>query len=207
MIKAGSIAALGSALTLVPAPASAAHIPPPGSVAVEIATLNDSGCPRGTVSVDSDTELFRFRYSNYSAFVGQGQPPPAFRKNCQISVKVRHPPEYTYGIMSVEHSGFADIQEGASGTLKSTFALSSRKTPASTEHVIPGRYSQNWHFTEQSDLPEVIVRPCGETSFTTLATELRVDAGTSDTTKVSFMSLDSTDTTLNSTYRFYWLHC
>jgi hypothetical protein len=207
MIKAGSIAALGSALTLTPAPASATDIPPPGSVTVELATLNGSGCPLGTAGIDSNAEFFRLRYSNYTASVGQGQPPPAFRKNCQISINVRHPAEYTYGIMSVEHSGEALLQEGASGTLKSSFSLSGRKTPVGMEHVISGPYSNTWKFTDQSDLPEIIVRPCGETAFTTLATELRVNAGTSDPSKVSFISLDSTDGTLNSTYRFYWHHC
>jgi hypothetical protein len=208
MTRVGRIAALGSLLALTPVPASAStDVPPPGSVSVVLRSPTGSGCRPETVMIDNNVELFKVYYSGYSVSVGQGQPPLAFRKNCQISVMVTHPPEYTYGIIKVEHSGYADIKEGASGTLRSSFSIFGQKPPVGMEHVIRGPYTDDWRFTEQSDLPGVPVKPCGDPGITTLATDLRVNAGTSDKSEVSFMSMESVDSSLSSTYHFYWRPC
>ncbi|WP_214618443.1 DUF4360 domain-containing protein [Actinomadura sp. NEAU-AAG7] len=199
---------MSTTLALVPAPASAAAEPPAGSVTVQLVTTNGSGCPPGSVTVDSTAERFRLRYSYYLASAGGNSSPSDLRTSCQVSVRVSHPPEFTYGIARVENKGFASLEEGASGTLRSSYSILGRNPLPGRPRVIHGLYVDDWQFVDQSDIPEVNVRPCGERGNTTLATELSVDLGTSNASKTSFMFLDSSDSGLGSTYQFYWLrHC
>nr|WP_279498524.1 DUF4360 domain-containing protein [Actinomadura rubrisoli] len=203
-----AITALSAALVLTPLPASAdADVPPPGSVSVALTTLSGSGCPQGTVMIDSRVESFTVRYSNYRAMAGVDQPPRSFRKSCSGGLKVSHPPEFTYGIMKVKQEGYGELQDGASGSMRSAFSHPGAPAGKGSEHVIQGPYFHNWQFIDQSDVPEVPVKPCDSPSTITLATEMRIDAGTSDNSKTSYMVLDDVDNDPGSTYHFYWKHC
>jgi hypothetical protein len=54
----------------------------------------------------------------------------------------------------------------------------------------------------------VVYAPCGEQRLFNINTELRVSAGTSDPTKTtSFISMDSTDGSVETTYHFAWKTC
>ncbi|WP_173390693.1 DUF4360 domain-containing protein [Actinomadura litoris] len=198
---------MSTTLALVPAPASAAAEPPAGSVKIELVAMNGTGCPVGTVRIESTEEHFRVYYSSYTAYAGGNQPPSDSRKSCRLTVRVAHPPGFTYGISRVDNQGFASLEEGASGTLRSSFSIFNRNPPAGRKNTIRGLYSDVWRFIEQSDIPEVPVKPCGERSNTTLATELQVDAGTSDPSKANLLSLDSTDGSLGTYYFYYWQRC
>ncbi|WP_242889484.1 DUF4360 domain-containing protein [Actinomadura litoris] len=198
---------MSTTLALIPAPASANGIPPAGSVKIELVAMSGTGCPLGTVTVNSTEEHFRVYYGSYTAYAGGNQPPSDSRRSCQLTVRVTHPPEFTYGIMRVENQGFSSLEEGASGTLRSSFTIFGKNPPAGRKHVMRGPYSDVWQLIDQSDIPEVPVKPCGERSNTTLATELQVDAGTSDPSKTSLMSLDSTDSSIGTSYLYYWQRC
>lgn len=208
MMNAGpvAIAVLGAALALTPVPAYA-DVPPPGSVSVALTALYGSGCPQGTVMIDSKVESFSVRYSAHLAAAGAGQPPTSFRKNCRIDLEVSHPPEFTYGIARAEHRGYGELQEGASGLVRSSFSFYGRPLPMGREYVVHGPYSDAWRFVDESGIPEVPVKPCDSPSANTLVTDLRVNAGTSDRSKVSFMVLDGTDHASGSTYHFSWKRC
>jgi hypothetical protein len=59
-----------------------------------------------------------------------------------------------------------------------------------------------------TDLAALVFAPCGVQRNLNVNTELRVAAGTSDPTQTtSFMTMDSTDGAITTTYHFAWQQC
>jgi hypothetical protein len=206
-----SIAAAIAVGALSAAPASAAplRVPGPDGVTIEIATVNGSGCPAGTaaVAVSDDKEAFTVTYSEYMAQAGGSSAPTDFRKNCQISMKVHVPQGFTYAIASTDYRGFAALEPGSSGIEKASYYFQGMPQTAAVSHNLSGAYSDNWQFTDTNDVAQLVYKPCGEERNFNVNTELRVLKGTSDPAKTSFMSMDSTDGSIKTTYHFAWMQC
>src|SRR5688572_12725799 len=113
LLLGGALAALFA--TALPAQTASADSPfdnpPPDKIVIKVATVNGSGCPRGTaaVAVSPDNTAFTVTYSDYLAQVGGGAPSNAFRKNCQLNLIVHVPGGFTYAIASVDYRGFASL--------------------------------------------------------------------------------------------------
>jgi hypothetical protein len=194
----------------IAAPASAAPLRRgPEGVTIEIATVNGSGCPAGTaaVAVSDDKEAFTVTYSDYMAQAGGSSSPTEFRKNCQISMKVHVPQGFTYAIASSDYRGFAWLEPGASAIEKASYYFQGMPQTAAISHDLKGEYADNWQFTDTNDVAQLVYKPCGEERNFNINTELRVLRGTSDPANVSFISMDSTDGSINTTYHFSWMQC
>ncbi|QXJ20249.1 DUF4360 domain-containing protein [Actinomadura graeca] len=199
-----------AAVAAPPASASASYFTRgPNGVTIEIATVNGSGCPTGTaaVAISDDKEAFTVTYSDYMAQVGGTSPATDFRKNCQIAMKVHVPQGFTYAIMSADYRGFASLEPGSSGLEKAHYYFQGMSQTGKAEHPIKGAYADNWQFTDKNDVAQLVYKPCGEERNFNINTELRVNKGTSDPNKVSFMAMDSTDGSIKTTYHFAWKRC
>ncbi|TDD76159.1 DUF4360 domain-containing protein [Actinomadura rubrisoli] len=199
-------AALG-ALVLIPVPASAASAgPPPKSVVVELATQEGSGCRWGTVAVTNDADSFNVTYSTYMAQVGGGSAPRDAQKSCRLGLKITHPPEFTYALQSADHRGFASLEPGSSGSLRSFTVPPGFPEGRGLLHKLKGAYYDTWSFHESSDI-EAPFKRCDANGLFTLKTELQVDLGASDPSKVSFVDLGSVDGGTRTTYNLIWKQC
>jgi hypothetical protein len=70
-------------------------------------------------------------------------------------------------------------------------------------HNWRGPLSDDWQATDKVEVAAIIYHPCGERRSFNINTELRVSAGSSDPkTTTSFMTMDSTDGSINTTYQF-----
>ncbi|GAA3105783.1 DUF4360 domain-containing protein [Streptomyces rectiviolaceus] len=208
LLLSGAIAALfGSTL---PAQDTTATIEaPPDKIVIEVATVNGSGCPLGTaaVAVSEDNTAFTVTYSDYLAKVGAGADPTAFRKNCQLNLVVHVPQGFTYAIASADYRGYASLQPGAKGTEKASYYFQGSPNTASISHEFKGSYNDNWQATDTTDWAQLVWAPCGVKRNFNINTELRLDAGTSDPAKSSFMTMDSTDGELSTIYHIAWKEC
>ncbi|WP_433332354.1 DUF4360 domain-containing protein [Spirillospora sp. CA-294931] len=195
---------------LAAAPANA-QTPPdgPDGITIEVATVNGSGCPKGTVAVavSPDKEAFTVTYSDYLARVGGTSDPVDFRKNCQLNLKVHVPQGFTYAIASADYRGFAHLQTGATGVEKASYYFQGMSQTTSATHTLKGPHSNNWQFTDKTEVAQLVWKPCGEQRNFNVNTELRVNAGTSDPAKTSFMTMDSVDGSIKTTYHFAWKEC
>ncbi|MER6997570.1 DUF4360 domain-containing protein [Streptomyces sp. NPDC000410] len=207
-------AALTAALasTLVGADAGSANaaiVAPPDKIVIEIATVNGSGCPAGTaaVAVAPDNTAFTVTYSDYLARVGQGADPIDFRKNCQLNLIVHVPQGFTYAVASADYRGYASLQRGASATQKASYYFQGSPDTAARNHPFSGPYDNNWQATDETEWAQLVWAPCGAKRNFNINTELRVKAGTSDPSKTSFITMDSTDGAINTVYRLAWKEC
>ncbi|MEI5098172.1 DUF4360 domain-containing protein [Streptomyces sp. PmtG] len=183
--------------------------PPPDKIRIEVATVNGSGCREGTVAVAPapDNTAFTVTYSDYLASAGHQADPIDFRKNCQLSLIVHAPVDYTYAIASVDYRGYASLQPGAQGVEKASYYFQGSPDTTTESHRWRGPYADNWQATDTKPTPDLDWAPCGSQRNLNINTELRVLLGTSDRDKTSFMAMDSTDAKASSTYQLAWKQC
>ncbi|MDT7783351.1 MAG: hypothetical protein QOF58_1770 [Pseudonocardiales bacterium] len=206
MISTLAAAALALSTIVIP---PVADPPPTGQITINVVTVNGSGCRLGTaaVAVSPDNKAFTVTYSDYLAQVGPQSRPTDFRKNCQLNLKVNVPGGFTYGIAQADYRGFADLQKGAKGTVKASYYFQGMSDTDQRSKTMNGAMSDNWQVTHKTDVASIVYHPCGEKRNFNINTELRVDKGTSDPKKTSFMAMDSTDGSIETIYHFAWKKC
>ncbi len=184
--------------------------PPLDKIVIDVVTVNGSGCPAGTaaVAVSPDNTAFTVTYSAYLAQVGVGAATTDFRKNCQLSLAVHVPSGFTFAVAEADYRGFASLMNGASGTERANYYFQGFAQTTSLSHAFKGPLQDDWEATDTTDVAQLVYEPCGVERNFNINTELRVSAGTSDTTKTtSFMEMDSTDGSLSTIYHFAWRNC
>ena len=202
------LAAAGLALSTIVIP-PVADPPPTGQITIDVVTVNGSGCRIGTaaIAVSPDNKAFTVTYSDYMAQVGPASRPTDFRKNCQLNLRVNVPGGFTYGIAQADYRGFAHLERGAKGTQKASYYFQGMSDNDSRSKTWNGAMTDNWQTTHKTDVAAIIYHPCGAKRNFNINTELRVDKGTSDPAKTSFMAMDSTDGSIETIYHFAWKKC
>lgn len=187
--------------------------PPSERVAIDILTVNGTGCPRGSVIVEMSPDNTWFRVghsSSYMALVGIGARPTDFRKNCQLNLVIRTPSGMTYAIASVDHQAFVSLAPGASARHRANFFFSGQPASPLVDHAISDRQQGEWQATDTFEEPTLLFAFCNIQPAITLSTELRAIAGTSDTTTTtSYVSMVWGDDVGSgpTIYHLVWRHC
>ncbi|QIS12860.1 DUF4360 domain-containing protein [Nocardia arthritidis] len=184
--------------------------PPPDKIVIDVVTVNGTGCPPGTaaVAVSPDNTAFTVTYSQYTAQVGVGAGPTDFRRNCQLNLLVHVPQGFTYGIAQADYRGFAHLEAGATALERARYYFQGNSPTQYIDHPFNGLYDDDWQTTDSTPVGSVVFLPCGENRNFNINTELRANAGTSDPTKTtSFITMDSTDGSITTTYHFAWKQC
>jgi hypothetical protein len=201
-------AAIASMLAL-PAPLAASEYPT-DQIAVEVVTVNGSGCPAGTakVTANADNTAFTVTYSDYVAQTGAGASLTDFRKNCQLSIRLVAPAGFTYAIAKAEYQGFAHLAPGATGAEIANYYFQGSSANSPVSHTFVGPYNDTWRTTDVGSLTDQDYAPCGAQRNLNINTELRVSAGSSDSAGGgSFMSMDTTDASVHTVYHLAWTRC
>lgn len=207
LLAAGALAVsmLGSPIIIEPGDPV-----PDEQIVIDVVTVNGSGCPAGTaaVAVSPDNTAFTVTYSQYMAQVGVGAKPTDFRKNCQLALNVHVPSGFTYAILQADYRGYAYLEKGASATQRANYYFQGTSPTTMASHPFSGPLDDNWQTQDVSDVASLVYAPCGEIRYFNINTELRVSAGTSNTaTTTSLIAMDSTDTSIKTTYHFSWMKC
>ncbi|MFI1703182.1 DUF4360 domain-containing protein [Streptomyces griseoruber] len=208
LLLGGAVAALVTAAMPAPQPGGIAD-PPPDKIVIDVATVNGSGCRPGSaaVAVSEDNTAFTVTYSEYLAQVGGNSDPTAFRKNCQLSLIVHVPQGFTYAIAQADYRGFASLQSGANAVQRASYYFQGSSQTVFKNHTFNGALNDNWQATDITDWANLVYAPCGVQRNFNINTELRVNAGSSSPSKVSFMTMDSTDGDINTVYHMAWKEC
>jgi len=185
--------------------------PPTDKIVIDVITVNGSGCPAGTaaVAVSADNTAFTISYSAYTAQVGVGTRPTDFRKNCNLNLVLHVPQGFSYAISSANYRGFASLAAGASAVQRANYFFQGQSTTGLIQHALPpGPFADDWQSTDNTEISDLVYSPCGEQRNLNINTELNVSAGTSDTAHTtSFVTMDSADGAIATTYHFDWLTC
>jgi hypothetical protein len=203
------IGSLIASLIASPVAAEAASAPTE-KITVEVAAANGSGCPAGTttVSAAADNTSFTVAYTDYLVQVGGGASPVDFRKNCQLSVQVNIPQGFTYAIARADYRGYASLAAGATGLQQAAYYFQGESQTAYKVHPLTGPFTGNWQTTDVTDVAALVYAPCGAQRIVNINTELRVSAGTSDTSRTtSYIWMDSSKGSVRTIYSLVWKEC
>jgi hypothetical protein len=184
--------------------------PPPGQFGMEVRGVNGSGCPAGTTSVvgSDDKTAFTVTYSNYTAQNGGGVAASLRRAQCVISVRVSVPNGYTFGITTTTFRGFADLAEGATGTLNTRYWFVGMPMTGVIRRDISGEFQDNWQATDDVPLPEIQWMPCHRGIVPlNIDSSLVVNAGRQHSDTTSVMTMDATDSEVTTVYNISWRAC
>ncbi|TDD86805.1 DUF4360 domain-containing protein [Actinomadura rubrisoli] len=191
-------------LTALP---SAAAPVPPDNVSVDVVSVDGSGCPAGTssVAISNDKTSFTVSYSDFLVYASGNAPPAASRKNCHMTVRVNAPDRWTYSVSGVDHQGFAGLESGASAVEWTDIYFLGGPQNEPIGGVLKGQYLNEWIFFDRVSPRRMTWKPCGDDRDLNINTELRLDAGSSDDDKMSFVSMGSTHGSASSL--FTWRYC
>ncbi|MFI5828004.1 DUF4360 domain-containing protein [Streptomyces sp. NPDC051578] len=205
-----AVAAVATGALVTLAPGAGATVPaPPQKVTVDVASVNGSGCrpASASVAVAPDNSAFTVTYSEYLAQAGGGVPTTEGRKNCLLSLLVHVPQGFTYAVSKVDYRGYGNLQPGAVGTQKASYYFQGMSQTAYRTHTFRGALDDNWQTTDTTEIEALVFAPCGAQRNFNINTELRAEVGSSDSTKTSYITVDSTDGSISTKYHFSWKQC
>ncbi len=203
MFNALTIGSMIASLLATPVAATTAT-PPMDKVGVEIAAVNGSGCPAGTAAVvSSDSTSFKVIYSDFLVQAGPNAVLTESRKNCQISLRVQVPDGFTFAIAKVEYRGFAHLASGVTGQAIGNYYIQGESETTSLSHPLSGPMSSTWKATDTRALGYA---PCDPQRNLNINTELRISSP-ADSKSTSFISMSSTDGSIDTVYHIDWLQC
>jgi hypothetical protein len=190
----------------------AASSVPAERIAVEVSTVNGSGCPAGTATVaaSSDNSFFRVSYADYVARGSVGGAGTDSRKNCQLSLEVRVPNGYTYSISEARYRGKAHLASGVTGLQVANYYFQGSSSTVSLSHSFDGPYDGEWQTRDvagSSGLGALGFSPCGGRRNLNINTELRVNDDAADSSSGSYISMDSSDGSLYAVFYLNWRQC
>jgi hypothetical protein len=126
------------------------------------------------------------------------------RKNCQLAVRANIPQGFTYAISDVTYRGYLQLERGAVATQNASYYFAGDGTSARVGRTLKGPFADNWAVNHK--IHSYIWAPCTTTRNININSELRVRSG-SQNTPASFMTMDSTDASVSTIYRFVWKRC
>jgi hypothetical protein len=207
LLVIGSMAA-SLLVTPVAEPATDVDAPPASGVTFSVVTVNGSGCPAGTARVrtSADNTSFTVSYDDYLAEDGARTDPTDFRKNCQINLLVSIPQGFTYAIAKAEYRGHAKLAAGARAEQNAYYYFTGTSPTAETNYPINGPYNGSWKNVDAAEVAALVYSPCGVKTNLNINSELRVRAGSAESTR-SWISMDKAHGDVDNVYHVSWKRC
>ncbi len=176
--------------------------------------LSGSGCGAATATaiVTADGQTMSVLFDHYSAEIGTGSENPQMRtmmKNCNVMIDVNVPAGMQYAIAQTDYRGFAALPATAYGYHRFTQVVPGVSMPSLREAQLRGPQAQNYSVTVVQKPGREVYSKCNNPSQTiNLLSELMVSylPNTTDKTMAQ-INLDSTDTGVNSSFKFIWRTC
>jgi len=125
MMKSIIALTLASMALASPVPEPAAAAAPP-AFKIKNVVSGGSGCPQGSIDINfSDSAILPIYFSrDFTATVGPYTAADQSRKNCQINLQLQYSPGWSYAVYSADYAGWADLDAGVKGIVKSTYYFS-----------------------------------------------------------------------------------
>lgn len=180
---------------------------PTQPVTLQLVSASGAGCPTGTAvaALSADRSAITITYSSFLAQAGPDVAQAEAKVSCHLALRAGLPAGYTYAVSRIDFRGYALLASGATTQLASTFHFVGFPTTRLT-HDITGPWDDDWQ--AGATVEGLVFGQCGQERTMNIATSLTVDPGAKKTaTEVSFITMDSTDTSVTSVYRLSWKRC
>ncbi|MBB5958630.1 hypothetical protein FHS29_005238 [Saccharothrix tamanrassetensis] len=170
-------------------------------------SVNGSGCPAGTADVSAGSTTFSVSYRAFVAHAGAGADAADSRKNCQLNLRVSLPPNHTYGLARTSYNGYAHLEPGATALHRINIYFQGSSNNTTLNFPFAGPMSDEWRSTYWPNPDDIVYSPCGGDRNLNINAELRVDLGTSDRAKRSFILAESSSGAVRTRHDFTTKPC
>ncbi|KAF2201630.1 hypothetical protein GQ43DRAFT_415408 [Delitschia confertaspora ATCC 74209] len=197
--------ALATLAVATPVPSSASASAP-SSFRVGKVAYGGSGCPQGTLNVDisSDGRILPIHFGKeFAASVGPNSDPADSRKNCQLNFDLQFSPGYQYTVLSTDYTGFADLNSGVKGKVKSTYYFSGEQDQATAGFTLNGPFTGQ--YTKHDDVALAVWSPCGSSSLLNVNTEVALTPLTAKDT--GLLTTDKASAKFTHSLYINWRQC
>ncbi|KAF1954501.1 ankyrin [Byssothecium circinans] len=119
-----------------------------------------SGCPQGSIDVDyTNSGIVPIYFSkDFTATVGSHVSADQSRKNCQLNLALTYSAGWSYAVYSADYTGWANVDGGVKGVVKSTYYFSGEQEQASSTMYIDGPYTGK--YTKKDEVALSVWSPC-----------------------------------------------
>ncbi|KAK3077640.1 hypothetical protein LTS18_009693, partial [Coniosporium uncinatum] len=187
------------------APQAAA--PDPGSVHIRQVSYGGTGCPQGSVgyTIATDLSTVTIIFDSYLATIGPDVKVQETRSNCQLNFDLTYPGGFQFSVLSADYRGYAQLDKGVKGTMKSNYYFSgqSKQTSTTTDFIGPmdGDYTKH----DEADAASTVWSPCGAEGMLNINSQVRLTA--SDKNATGLLTTDSIDAKFTQKLHVTWKQC
>ncbi|KAF2875863.1 hypothetical protein BDV95DRAFT_626260 [Massariosphaeria phaeospora] len=183
--------------------------PPAGMVKIRGITYGGNGCPQGTMSnqISADRSTVTLIFDSYIASIGPGVALAEQRKNCQLNVDIEYPGGFQFSILSADYRGYASLEKGVTGTMKSTYYFSGQQDQSSTEYSFVGPLTGDYLKHDQAESTSIVWSPCGANGMLNINSQVRLATSSSASKATGILTNDSTDLKFTQVVYVQWQKC
>jgi hypothetical protein len=166
-------------------------------------------------------------FDSYVASLGPNVAVTENRKNCQLVVDIQYPGGFQYSILGADYRGYASIDKGVTGTLKSTYYFSGQQAQVScapfyrkprlanprqtsTEQSFVGPINGDYLKSDKADSTSTVMSPCGASGILNINSQVRLTTSGSNTSPnkpSGLLTTDSTDLKFTQVVSVQWQKC
>ncbi|KAI1635540.1 hypothetical protein F4809DRAFT_642418 [Biscogniauxia mediterranea] len=147
-------------------------LPSPDEISIVSATASGNGCPQGTVTtnISPDRTVLTFGFDAFQTYIGPGTVISDRSKNCQLHLNLKYPGGFQFAVVESTYHGYAQLEEGITGTFYSTYYFSQDAAATTTTQTSiqgGGLWEGGDVYTKQDQVPtaSIIWSPCGATGI------------------------------------------
>ncbi|TDZ19762.1 putative secreted protein [Colletotrichum orbiculare MAFF 240422] len=142
--------------------------PRPDEIQIVESKFSGNGCPQGSVSttISHDGTVITFGFDRFQTYIGPGLPVADRTKNCALHLTLKYPGGFQFAVVESTYHGYAQLEEGITGTFFSTYFFSQdaqSTTTTQTSIAGGGIWLDGQVYTKQDSIPtaSLIWAPCG----------------------------------------------
>ncbi|KAF6751326.1 hypothetical protein DFP72DRAFT_908164 [Ephemerocybe angulata] len=173
-----SVLALACTALAAPNVARAATSAPPSGFSISSVAALGTGCPPGTsyVLVSDDNTALTAVFSEFYAVAGPEVSISQNRKACQLTVSVKVPAGYNFGLKNIESAGYYQLDSGVSASQGSYYYFQGGLSQASAWTEFRGPVQGKEYIGKVDyDLTSSVRSPCGKDVVLNILNDVRVN--------------------------------